>query len=154
MSRTKAQPRAIHEPFEGRDPRGHFTLITDDMFDSAAWQSLSLRQQGLYLNLKHKYKRVRYEGKTVRSNVHDITFPFSEWTKFYGTGNRTFKSDINALIERGFITVIEKNKCRRIPNKYGFVADWKNFKPIPKDDKNKAENKTDKDTHSRAPPKE
>lgn len=125
MARRKE--RATHRSFEGSNPRGAFTKITHDMMDSQAWKSLSLRQRGLYLEMKAKYREKKVSGELESSNVDDITLPESEWKELYGT-YRTFKTDLDALIEKGFLRIVQPGKNIRKPNIYGFAASWKEWR--------------------------
>lgn len=126
MATKKRQQKPSHQPFEGRDPHGQFYKITFDMQKSGAWQSLSLRQRGLYGELKSKYRQKVEREQLVNSNIDDISIPESEWRKLYGN-YRTFKADMDALIERGFIRVVARGKYTRTPNIYGFTADWQDY---------------------------
>ena len=45
-----------HYSFESAKEKGAFTKICKDMQQSEAWKKLSLRQQGLYLHLKSKFR--------------------------------------------------------------------------------------------------
>ena len=119
--------KQTHQPFEGRDPHGQFMKLTMDMLRSEAWQSLCLRQRGLYGELKARYRQKVERGHLVESNIDGITFPKSEWGKLYGNYN-TFKADIEVLIDRGFIRIVERGQCSRTPNKYGLIADWQRWK--------------------------
>lgn len=125
MSKKKGNG-ATHQPFEGRDPKGQFCKITLDMRKSEAWQSLCLRQRGLYEELKSKYRQTVERGQLLNSNINDISMPESEWRKLYGN-YRTFKADMDALIERGFIRVVARGKYTRTPNIYGFTSAWQDY---------------------------
>lgn len=126
MSNKKGKG-ATHQPFEGRDPKGQFCKITFDMRKSEAWQSLCLRQRGLYEELKSKYRQTVERGQLVSSNIDNISMPESEWRKLYGN-YRTFRADMDTLTDRGFIKTIARGKCSRTPNIYGFSADWQLWK--------------------------
>ena len=128
MPRTK---KTIHQPFEGRDPRGQFTKITRDMMQSRAWKDLSLRQQGLYLHLKAKYTQKSTHGIVESTNRDDISLPKAEWSpKLYGD-YRTFAEDIQKLEDNGFIRTTRYGKALHQCNLYGFTDDWCTWVPPP-----------------------
>lgn len=124
MSKKRA---AIHQPFEGREPSGRFAKITHDMMKSPAWQALNLRQRGLYLELKARYAQKVMRGVVVESNRDEIVYPQSEWKRHYGD-YRTFKGDMECLVNLGFIRITFKGKNVRQPNKYGFTDEWQDWK--------------------------
>ena len=130
MPRAK---KATHQPFEGSDPRGAFTKITRDMLTSDAWQDLNLRQQGLYLHLKAKYRQKVSRGIVIETNRDDISMPKSEWSQYYGD-YRTFRADMDKLSEVGLLRTIARGQCSRTPNIYGFTDGWKEYRrgPPPK----------------------
>lgn len=103
-------------------------LITHDMIESPAWNDLSLRQQGLYLHLKSKYVRKTVRGQLISSNRDDISIPKAEWAELYGHGN-TFRADMKALFDHGFITLMRSGKATRTCNLYGFSAEWQHWTP-------------------------
>ena len=132
MARKKADGRR-HQPFEGKNSSGAFTKITNEMMQSPAWEDLNIRQQGLYLRLKSKYREKRVNGVTVESNVDNISLPKAEWHIIYGD-YRTFKKDMDALHEKGFIRTVARAKYMGEPNIYGFTDKWTEYKPSKKND--------------------
>jgi len=127
-------PRAkktIHQPFEGRDPRGQFTKITRDMMQSRAWKDLSLRQQGLYLHLKAKYTQKSTHGIVESTNRDNISFPKAEWFPALYGDYRTFAADIQKLEDNGFICTTRYGKALHQCNLYGFTDDWSTWVPPP-----------------------
>lgn len=120
--------KAIHQAFEGRDKRGQFTKITRDMMQSEAWQALTLRQQGLYLHLKSKYREKKIDGVVIESNKDNISLPEAEWRGMYGNYN-TFKKDMDALRLHGFIQTVARAKYMGKPNLYGFTTTWATWTP-------------------------
>lgn len=123
-----AKKKATHQPFEGNSPSGPFTKITTEMMTSLAWKELSLRQRGLYLIFKSKYRQKMSSGRLIQSNKDDISLPRAEWLQYYGD-YRTFKEDINMLLSLGFITLVQSGKATRTCNIYGFDDKWKGWKP-------------------------
>ena len=120
--------RATHQPFEGNNPRGAFTKITIDMMHSPAWKALNLRQHGSYFVLKSKYRQKMMGGVMTSSNKDDISFPKVEWSLYY-TDYRTYKKDMDQLMDLGFIRLIQSGRTTRTPNIYGFCDKWKVFSP-------------------------
>ena len=128
--------KPIHELFEGREPQGGFWKLTYSMTRSPAWQDLTLRQRGLYMELK---MRLEYMGKserehgghnTVYANRDGITFPISQWHKLYKRNYRAFKQDIDALMDHGFIRKTRSGYASRDSDFYGFWADWIRWRPL------------------------
>ena len=113
----------INYPFESNNLRYDFTKICRDMQKSKAWNDLSLRQQGLYLHLKSKFT---VNTKTLETNQDNISIPTSEAIKLYGD-LRTFRKDLDALIEHGFIYQKESGFNTRTANIYAFSSKWKDF---------------------------
>jgi len=126
MPRAK---KAIHQPFEGSNPRGQFTKITLEMQNSKAWNDLNLRQRALYQHLKSKYRQTVVNGIVTKSNRDDISLPYSEWyPKLYGD-YRTFSADIHKLEDHGFIRYTRYGKATHQCNLYGFTDDWIDWIP-------------------------
>ena len=118
--------RAVHQPFESKTASGVFTKICDDMMESAAWQALSRSQRCLCFELKKKY-RAKYSNKRfVSDNANDITMPKSEALKLYGE-LRTFRQDIDKLIDCGFINLVSSGYNTREVNIFGFSDRWKKY---------------------------
>ena len=112
-----------HRPFESKTRHGSWTKICDDMMDSKAWQSLSRSQRCLYLELKRKFTAKVVNGKIISDNAKDISMPTSEATKLY-SNLRLFRTDIDALINCGFIDCIRGGYTTRTANIYGFSDRW------------------------------
>lgn len=119
MGRKK---QVTHYSFESKKERGSFTKICKDMQESKAWKELSLRQQGLYLHLKYKFTKYKNQD----TNENDISIPKKEASKLYGD-LRTFRKDIDELIEKGFIKQVIAGFNTRTANIYGFSDLWKNY---------------------------
>lgn len=118
--------KSTHNSFESNTEHGRFAKITQDMMNNVAWQALTLRQRGLYLHLKSKYTQRVEHGIIINSNEKDISIPASEAKILYGD-LRTFRKDMDALIECGFIDLIESGRNTRTCNIYGFSDRWKNY---------------------------
>lgn len=122
--------KPTHQPFEGSDPHGQFAKITHNMMTSPAWLDLNLRQQGLYLHLKAKYRQKKINSNIESDNRNDISLPKSEWSpRLYGD-YRTFSKDIRKLEENGFIQTLRYGKATHQCNIYGFSDFWKKWKPV------------------------
>ena len=114
--------QVTHYDFESKTERGAFTKICNDMQDSKAWKELKLRQQGLYLYLKSKFKKYSNQD----TNKNNISIPKREASELYGD-LRTFRNDIDELIEKGFIKQVESGFNTRTANIYGFSNLWKDY---------------------------
>ncbi|MCL2810688.1 MAG: hypothetical protein FWD25_02230 [Clostridia bacterium] len=116
-----------HESFEATNAHGQFAKITVSMMSSLAWKSLKPSQMGLYLLFKAKYTRYR-NGDDNRRN---ISFPFSEYKRIETYSNqRTFWRDLDALIDRGFIEVVESGRMiggQKKASIYGLSDAWKQY---------------------------
>ena len=118
--------KSMHFPFEGVNPNGKFYKICDDMKTSAAWQSLNRSQRCLYHELKSKFIVKKVKGRIIYENSRNISFTTSEAQKLYGE-LRTFRSDVDKLIECGFIDCIESGYTTRTASIYGFAERWKSY---------------------------
>ena len=127
VSRKKAE--AWFDEFEAFNPKCEYISLAHDLMNSPAFESLSLRQRGLFLELKRRYRRKREHGVTVKSNRDCIHFPQNDIEKLYGNYN-TFKKDLDALVEKGFIRVHSKKNLRQM-NDYELIGDWKTWPQKP-----------------------
>lgn len=64
--------------------------------------------------------------KTLKNNKDDISIPTSEAKKLYGD-LRTFRKDIDKLIEFGFIKQVISGVPTMSINIYGFSEKWKDY---------------------------
>lgn len=131
MPRKKLEPAG----FETGGYSG-FLRIYHDMLDSPAWKNLPLRPRGLYLAFKERYQEKRVNGKIISSNTDAIHFSGQEATKPGPNGEPpmyknklTFYSDLDALIDAGFIKVISTGYYSRSATTYGFSDRWKQYRP-------------------------
>lgn len=122
MSGRSKKQRQYVAPFESRRTSGKYMRVCDDMMDSPAWKSLKPAQIGLYVQLKKKY--TRYSNGT--DNQDNISFVKTEAEALYGDA-RTFRKDIDALIEAGFIRLVRDGHTIRKPSIYGFSDRWKEY---------------------------
>lgn len=109
--------------FESANQNYDFTKICRDMQHSLAWKQLSLRQQGLYLHLKSKFT---VNSKTLDTNKDNISIPTTEAKTKYGD-TRTFRDDMDKLIDYGFIRQVVSGVPTMTANIYGFVDNWKYY---------------------------
>jgi len=123
------KPKSIHQAFEGNNPRGQFAKITQDMMQSPAWRNLCLRQQGLYLYIKAKYKVKMINGNFESDNRDNLSLPKSEWYPDLYSDYRTFSKDIRKLEDNGFLKTIRYGKAMHQCNLYGLCEEWKRWKP-------------------------
>ena len=100
--------------------------MAESMMTSKAWLALNLRQRGLYLYMKAKYKPKASNGVLIDSNADDISVVTKEMHKLYGD-LRTFREDIDKLIACGFVRLIASGRFNRSPNIYGFSALWQKY---------------------------
>ena len=121
--------KPMHQPFEGRNPQGQFTKITKDMMDSPAWRDLSLRQRGLYLHLKSKYRQKTLHGNLESSNRDNLSLPYSEWYQELYGDYRTFSKDMRKLEDNGFIRTVRYGKATHECNLYELTGDWSKWEP-------------------------
>lgn len=123
MSRRKSSANMRNLTWESTQSiGGKFAKICETMMKSMAWKDLTMRQRGLYLELKIKYTK-KSDGS---DNSEDISITEKEYKNEYKNKNTLFK-DVDALINNGFIRVINHGKYARRPNIYGFSDKWKNY---------------------------
>lgn len=132
---AKKTKMPMNEHFESKQSRSAFTKLCNDMLESKAWQSLDFRQRGLYVTLKSKYRK---NPRTLEDNKDAIVMTTNEALEHYGD-SRTFRKDLDILIDRGFIKQTFNGRPFMKANKYGFSDKWKfygtdNFN-IPDEDK-------------------
>lgn len=123
MAKVKRIKPPTNYDFESNNQRYDFTKICRDMQKSNAWKQLNLRQQGLYLYLKSKFT---VNSKTLDNNRNDISIPTKEAKKLYGD-LRTFRKDIDILIDTGFIKQIISGVPTMSVSIYGFSDKWKYY---------------------------
>ncbi len=114
--------RKLFEDFESCRDNGPFVKYARDMKQTKGWKELKLSQIGLYDKFKDKFTKYK-DGSDNRNN---ISFPKSEWIKYYSRKD-AFDKDIDALIERGFIKVVQYQGNLRQPTIYGFSNQWKYY---------------------------
>lgn len=123
MAKSKKLKPPTNYDFESANQEYDFTKICRDMQRSKAWHELNLRQQGLYLHLKSKF---RVNRKTLENNANDISIPTSEAKEKYGNLN-TFRKDMDTLIDYGFIKQIVSGVPTMSVSIYGFSYRWRDY---------------------------
>lgn len=123
MAKSKKLKLPTNYDFESANQEYDFTKICRDMQRSKAWHELNLRQQGLYLHLKSKF---RVNRETLENNANDISIPTSEAKEKYGNLN-TFRKDMDTLIDYGFIKQIVSGVPTMSVSIYGFSYRWKDY---------------------------
>lgn len=123
MAKSKKLKFPTNFDFESTNQRYDFTKICKDMQKSPAWKSLNLRQRGLYLELKFKFTA---NPKTLSTNADNISFTTTEAKEVYGD-LRTFRGDVDALINAGLIKQIISGVPTMSANIYGFSDKWKDY---------------------------
>ena len=133
MNKKKIKP-PVNYDFESTNNQYDFTKICRDMQHSNAWEQLTLRQIGLYFILKSKFTVNKH---TLETNKDNISIPTKEANKYYGD-LRTFRKDMDRLIELGFIRQVVTGVPTMSVNIYGFSDNWKHYGTdkfyIPKED--------------------
>jgi hypothetical protein len=162
MGRSKRKETYIPKTFESErsflTPKKDGSKATDvsaniyiSMLQSMAWHKLTGKQKELYLYCKAQYygeKKSKKEHLTEDENNCgeniDISKRFtmnkSKWCEIYGiyssNGQRHFYADMKALIENGFIKVIQNGKSNRTKNIYEYSDKWRElgiYKPTKKE---------------------
>ena len=126
MSSKSKRQASPHRPFESRTDKGKFLKICHDMMDSCAWKALSRSAKCLYIEMKARYTAKYSNGQFIADNSLDVSFPASKAKELY-SDLRTFRADIDALIDCGFIDLVSSGWNTRTANIYGFSERWKKF---------------------------
>lgn len=127
MSKQKKK-QPLFKDFESSRKDGRFVKIAWDMIQSIAYQELTISQRQLYFEIKAEYLPEKsVKGVIQPANDKNIMFPSSKWKPLYKGNQRKWEADRNALIERGFIRIVESGKTTRTPNIYELIDDWKSY---------------------------
>lgn len=109
------------------------------MLMSQAWHNLTGKQKELYLYCKAQYygekknnddHLTKYEKiEKQQPNIERrFTMHKSKWDEIYGiyssNGKRHFYDDMKALVDNGFIKVVENGKKTRTKNIYEYSNEW------------------------------
>lgn len=122
---TRKTKKYVPKAFESSKGVGDVSAnIYVSMLQNKTWQSLTPRQQRLYIYMKAQYYgQKQIEGQETES----FYFNRSMWKETYKlyTNEKSFYTDRNALVEKGFITVAECGRTTRTKNIYSFSDKWK-----------------------------
>lgn len=134
MTKIKKK-RYIPKRFESSGISGDTSAnIYNSMLFSEVWFSLSKSQQILYIYCKAQYygekkkPKPMYKQLTEEEQMRCFTMNKAKWCKvcrLYKDGSqRLFIHDMKALIEKGFIDLIEDGKYSRTKNIYALSDRW------------------------------
>lgn len=100
--------------------------IFQSMLVSAAWKTLTDRQRTLYLYMKAQYY---HQKKHPENNPEMFYFNRALYQDVYGLypSPKQFVRDRDALIEKGFIVVIEDGSYTRTKTIYKYSDKWQKF---------------------------
>ena len=100
--------------------------IYHSMLTSVAWQTLSKPQRILYLCMKDRYYQLK---RHPYNNQEMFYFNKSLWKNEYQlyTNAKQFEKDRDALIEKGFIIVVEDGYNTRTNNIYKYSDKWQKY---------------------------
>ena len=97
------------------------------MMDSPAWLALKPDERAAYLEMKRKYRKERSNSSTAPGNRLNITFTKSEMYRLGYKGHDRPAQIIQALIDKGFIDVIQYRYQNRFATIYGFSDRWTKY---------------------------
>ena len=124
--------------FESTGEKGEtFTTVYGSMMKSAAFKDLTKNQRLLYIYLKMQRfgkRKPRNVYKDTEAFQDDLMIFFSmgdaERADLYTRNNeKSFRADMKALIEHGFIKLIMSGKNQKVKSIYKLVGDWQDWKP-------------------------
>ena len=112
---TKNKPDSRFKPYEGRMPKDRHVRLTKDMLDSVVYKSLSASSKVLYAYMKLwacGQDTVKYSA-SMSSDIMN---------------RRTFWIARDELVEKGFITYLNKHTARdkKATGEYMFCDSWIN----------------------------
>ncbi len=106
------------KPYESIYGTDHFTLISESMMNSKAWQALPIKARYLYFEMKRSCA-----GDKIKA--HALVFTYEYAQQFMNQA--TFQRSLNHLIEKGFIMLESSGFRKHQPNLYGFSERWKQW---------------------------
>ena len=134
-SKTKYKPKKFESTGVLSDTSSNIYM---SMLMSDAWQSLTKNQQILYVYCKAQYYAEKRKPKPKLVELDDeqlslcFTMNKSKWCnlyKIYKNGSQSsFVKDIKALVDNGFIDIVESGKNTRTKNIYRLSSEWQNKK--------------------------
>lgn len=135
----ESHPNFLPKKRNGNNATDVSANIYISMLMSKAWHNLTGKQKELYLYCKAQYygeKKTNAEHLTIqekeeKTNVNtDMRFTMnkSKWCDIYGiyseSGKRHFYKDMQALIDNGFVEILQNGKTNRTKNIYIFSDKW------------------------------
>ena len=131
MSRRSKKSQQEAFAFESKQKNNDkFAKIYASMLQSPAWKNLTKPQQILYVYMKLQFKS---ESREKVPGKPDTYFYFNQslWEKSYGlyTNLRSFYRDRDALIENGFIDMVESGRNTRTKAVYMLSYRWHDITP-------------------------
>jgi len=102
---------------------------------SEAWRALTPAQAKLYLYCKAQLYAEKNKPITIDGETRDEYFTMNrhKWCRLYGLykdNNREgFHRSMDALIEKGFVELIQSGKTNRTKNIYALSSKWQDWKP-------------------------
>ena len=131
--KPKYKPKSFESLGQKNDTSANIYM---SMLMNKNWQNLTKNQQLLYLYCKAQYYAEK--KKTIKLQLAEIseeelskcfTMNKSKWCSLYhlyNDGNQNgFIKDMRALIENGFIDIVENGKVTRTKNIYKFSDRWR-----------------------------
>lgn len=138
----ESQPSFIPKRKNGNNATDVSANIYISMLMSQAWHNLTGKQKELYLYCKAQYygekknlsEHITIQEKELKGSVNiekRFTMNKSKWCDIYGiyseNGKRHFYKDMQALIDNGFVEIIQNGKTNRTKNIYEFSSKWADF---------------------------
>lgn len=136
---SKRKIKYIPKSFESMENSNDTSAnIYMSMLLSPAWNNLTKNQQILYVYCKAQYYAEKKKPKPLIKELTDneinlcFTMNKSKWCKLYKIyadgGQERFKKDMQALIDNGFIELVENGKPNRTKNIYCYSNKWRDKK--------------------------
>lgn len=133
--KTPYKPKLFESTGRSNDTSAN---IYDSMLVSPAFKALTKGQRLLYVYMKKMYYGHR---RPIKDDPLSFTFNQCKWIKdkkhtnkygfeLYSNKNQFYK-DRDALVNHGFIEIVENNKNQRESNIYRFSDKWRTWQPKP-----------------------
>ena len=129
--KDKYKPKAFESTGISSDTSANIYM---SMLMSDNWHKLTKNQQILYLYCKAQYYAEKRKPKPLVAELTDselsrcFTMNKSKWCQLYNIyndGNQaSFIKDMNALIDKGFVELIESGKTTRTKSIYMLSSKW------------------------------
>lgn len=132
-----SKPRKyVKKPFESTGKSSDVSAnIYESMILSPAWKSLTPKQKELYVICKLQLYSEKKPPKAVGKPDNEALFTMNrhKYVKKYGLykdNNRAgFHRDMNALIDKGFIDLVQSGKTNRTKSIYALSSRWQDYVP-------------------------